>query len=504
MTGKREYGDYQTPADFAGAVCDFLFEKKALRPQVVIEPTCGVGNFLKRSLVFEADEYIGIEINPEYCSIARERISDKRVKISNEDFFKSDILKSIRDETLVLGNPPWVTNSTLTYLNSDNIPQKSNFKNAKGLDAITGSSNFDICEYIIDGILTASRGKAVTIAMLCKTSVARNVFMQTWREGVGCESFELYDFDAQKVFSVHTQACLLLIKISKDALPPARCHVYDFSNPEKKKYSFGFVDGAFYSNIEEVGENDLWGESCFEWRQGVKHDCSKVMELTRADDRYFNGYGNEVEIEDTYVYPLIKSSMFKSPIIEESAKRVIVTQRKSGDDTREIQYVSPLLWQYLQVYKADFAKRKSSVYKNAPDFAMFGVGEYSYSPYKVGISGFYKTPFFALLKGNSRPLMSDDTVYFISFDTYEMAYVAMLCLNSRKVRDFLKKISFADSKRPYTKKILSRIDFRKLIEAVPYAELQNTERSLNLSHYVSLNMYEAFCSVVRRSSLTLV
>lgn len=504
MTGKREYGDYQTPASFAGAVCDFLIKKKSLQPRVVIEPTCGVGNFLKSSLIFDADEYIGIEINPEYCSIAQKRISDKRVKIYNEDFFKSDILKCITDETLVIGNPPWVTNSTLTYLDSDNVPLKTNFKNAKGLDAITGASNFDICEYIVDGVLTASRGMSVTIAMLCKTSVARNVFLQAYREGVGCETFEQYDFDAHKVFSVHTQACLLLIRLSKESLPPKRCNVYDFCDPEKKKYSFGIVDGVFYSNIEEIGENDLCGESCFEWRQGVKHDCSKVMELTRTDDRYFNGYGYEVDIEDTYVYPLIKSSMFKSPIIEESIKSVIVTQRKSGDDTQEIKHTSPLLWRYLQGYKADFEKRKSSVYKNAPDFAMFGVGDYSYSQYKVGISGFYKTPFFALLKGTDRPLMSDDTVYFISFDSYEMAYVAMLCLNSKKVQEFLKKISFSDSKRPYTKKVLSRIDFRKLIEVVSYTELQDTEKGLMLSHYVSPNMYEEFCSIVRRSSSMLL
>jgi len=38
-------------------------------------------------------------------------------------------------------NPPWVTNSQLSALNSNNLPAKSNFKQAKGIDAITGKQN---------------------------------------------------------------------------------------------------------------------------------------------------------------------------------------------------------------------------------------------------------------------------------------------------------------------------------------------------------------------------
>src|SRR5207244_5466142 len=49
-------------------------------------------------------------------------------------------------EILILGNPPWVTNTTLSSLESTNLPAKSNFKGHSGLDAITGKSNFDIAE----------------------------------------------------------------------------------------------------------------------------------------------------------------------------------------------------------------------------------------------------------------------------------------------------------------------------------------------------------------------
>ena len=52
-------------------------------------------------------------------------------------------------KTLIIGNPPWVTNSELGAIDSQNLPRKSNFKKVNGLDAITGKGNFDIGEYCI-------------------------------------------------------------------------------------------------------------------------------------------------------------------------------------------------------------------------------------------------------------------------------------------------------------------------------------------------------------------
>lgn len=61
MSGKREYGDYQTPDSFALSVCEYLKEKRGINPAVVIEPTCGTGSFIKNSLIFNADCIIGID-----------------------------------------------------------------------------------------------------------------------------------------------------------------------------------------------------------------------------------------------------------------------------------------------------------------------------------------------------------------------------------------------------------------------------------------------------------
>ena len=473
MSGKREYGDYQTPIDFAEKVCTYLKDYRHIKPSAIVEPTCGVGSFLESSLLFEANEYYGIEINPEYCDTCRKKINDSRVKIINSDFFTFSSKALIQDkrQILVIGNPPWITNSTLSALGSNNLPIKANFKGLKGIDAITGASNFDICEYIILQLINEYKDTNTVISMLCKTSVARNIFKELKRNYINFLSCDILEFNAAKVFGISASACVLIIQLSEKTVSSNKCNVYDFEKPDIVKSQFGYSDGQFYSKLDSDTEN-FDGRCCFEWRQGVKHDCSKVMELTLRNMVLQNGQKEIVHIEDDIVFPLIKSSMFKVPVIHSFSKYVIVTQKKAREETGHLEQDVPKTWKYLNDNIELFESRKSSVYRGAPPFSMFGVGDYSYSKYKVGVSGFYKKPLFSVLfSDDGKPVMTDDTSYFICFENYDLAYVAMLLLNSNKVQNFLTRIAFLDAKRPYTKKVLERIDFDKIVESLTICEL---------------------------------
>ncbi len=494
MSGKREYGDYQTPVHFAEQVCLYLKDYRHVEPSAVVEPTCGLGSFIESSLLFNAKEYYGIEINPEYCEICKDKIKDKRVSIINSDFFtfSSKSLIKNKSQILVIGNPPWVTNSALTALGSDNLPTKNNFKGHKGIDAMTGASNFDICEYIILQLIHEYKNTNTIITMLCKTSVARNVFQELKRNDIAFESCDILEFDASKVFGVSASACILFIQLSDRIVSSNVCNVYAFENPVRLSSQFGFHNGQFYSNLDSATEN-FDGQCCFEWRQGVKHDCAKVMELTLCNNTLQNGKKEMVEIEKDIVFPLVKSSMFKTPVVHNFSKFVIVTQKKVREQTEHLRYEVPNTWKYLNDNREHFENRKSSIYQGAPPFSMFGVGEYSYSAYKVGVSGFYKKPLFSVLySDDKKPVMVDDTSYFLCFNSFNMAYVAMLLLNSGKVQRFLTKIAFLDAKRPYTKKVLERIDFGKIVGHVSIYELEQTERELCLDKYISYSMYEEF------------
>lgn len=498
MNGKKEFGDYQTPIDFTNKICNLLLKYKKIHPKTIIEPTCGIGNFLISAQIFNADNYYGIEVNKKYCEKARKNINNNNVQIFNADFFKYDLIKlNQAGPVLILGNPPWVTNSDLSKIDAKNLPNKKNIKQLNGIEALTGLSNFDICEYMILKVIEQFQNTNTTIAMLCKTSVARNVYQELFRRNIDFIDFNMYEFDAKKVFDVSTDACMLYIQLTNKNNKKCNCDIYDINNCIKPIKTFGYKNGKIYSDLSATNEIELFdGKCCFEWRQGIKHDCSKTMELKKDNKRYINGFDEEVKIEDTLVYPLVKSSMFKNPIIDCYSKYVIVTQKKVKEDTSYIQTTAPKTWNYLQKHLEYFNNRKSSIYKNSPVFSMFGVGDYSYSKYKVGISGFYKKPLFSLIYSDDKPVMVDDTGYFICFESYKDAYVAMLLLNSKKVQKFIESISFKDSKRPYTKKVLERLDFNSICENITFEEIEKTEKSLGLDKLISKQDYQSFKSMV--------
>src|SRR4030065_430691 len=152
----------------------------------------------------------------------------------------------------------------------------------------------------------------------------------------------------------------------------------------------------------------------FIWRQGIKHDCSKILELQKSDGRYINGFNEQLEIEDDLIFGLVKSSDLQSPLIEKPRKYIIVTQKKVGEETAYIEGAFPNLYKYLMENVRFFTERKSSIYKGKPQFSVFGVGDYSFKPYKVAISGLYKKPSFSLvLPFNDKHVMLDDTCYFL-------------------------------------------------------------------------------------------
>lgn len=489
---KKEFGDYQTPINFAYNVCLYIDKYLKLIPNMIIEPTCGQGNFIKASMdIFKkAEKIYGVEVNEKYCNQCKESIKDEKVRIICDNYFdfRADELIADENEILVIGNPPWATNSKLKF----NLPRKVNFKKLSGIEALTGASNFDICEYIILKILDEFKNTNTTVAMLCKTSVARNVFTHIAKNEYSSEYVKILNFDAEEVFGITASACLLLIKISCNKNICDSCQISDFKNPDEIKNIIVYKNGMLLNQSNQC--YDFAGKCQFEWRQGVKHDCSGVMELTKSLDNLYQNKNKEIiELENDLIFPLVKSSGFKKAVINNDFdKYVIVTQKKARQETTYISQFAPMTWRYLSKNKQLFDDRKSSIYHGAPAFSMFGVGDYSYAKYKVGVSGFYKKPLFSLLyneKNLNKSIMLDDTSYFISFEDYDLAYVCMLLLNSDKVQEFLSSISFRDAKRPYTKKVLQKIDFIKCIEEITIKELICTEELLGIDRYITDELY---------------
>ena len=197
---------------------------------------------------------------------------------------------------------------------------------------------------------------------------------------------------------------------------------------------------------------------------GVKHDCSAVMEFERQPDgTLVNGLGEAVEVESEYVYPLLKSTDLAHGRSSAVRKWLLVSQSRPGEDTAVIAARAPKTWTYLCAHGQQLDDRRSSIYRKRPRFSVFGVGPYTFSPWKVAISGLHKKLDFKVVGPiEDRPVVFDDTCYHLSFDTADAARLAADLLNADCSRELLTSLIFWDAKRPITIDVVQRLDLRNV------------------------------------------
>jgi hypothetical protein len=498
-TDRREYGDFQTNFELAIKFVDYMKTSSDIYSiDFILEPTCGKGNFILAALekISGIKRIVGIEIHQPYIWETKFKILDFFIKKTNTlkpsieiihanvfDFNFEKLSKETQDmKTLIIGNPPWVTNSELGSIDSKNFPEKSNFKKNNGYDAITGKGNFDISESISLLMLKHFSCHYGYLGFLLKNSVVKNILFDQKINKFRISEMKKLTIDAKKEFNVSVYACLFVSKFNSH--PETTCNDIDFYSLNESRI-FGWVGNNFVNSVEDYKKvNNIDGKCPFVWRQGIKHDCSKIMEIKKHNGKYINGLNDEFYIENNLLYGLLKSSDLKSTEVNSSRKLIIITQKKIGQDTRYIKQEFPQTFKYLYKNKDFFDKRKSSIYNGKPHFSIFGVGDYSFMPYKIAISGMYKSTHFTFIAPvDGKPLMLDDTCYFIGFNEERFAKIALFLLNHKYTQNFLKSIIFFDSKRAITKDILMRIDLQKLYKMIDYSSFPK-ELKISLNDWV--------------------
>ena len=483
---RTEFGDFQTNNDLSVRVVKRI-SSQVENPTILFEPTFGEGNLLLAGLqeFTSIKKIVGVEIYKPYIWKTKFKILDYYLKnpsknkpsitLYHESIFDFDLnnfaKSTINDKVLILGNPPWVTNAQLTTLESDNLPRKSNFKNNTGLDAMTGKGNFDIGEYITQNLIRNFQNHQGNMAFLVKNIVIKNITFDQKRNDFLIKNLQKYHFDAKKEFNASVEASLFFCEFNDEA--EQFCREVNLDKNEPFENTFGWVNNKFVAIMEDYETYaNIDGICPFEWRQGVKHDCTAVMELRKEGDYFFNAQDEKIELENDLVYPFLKSSDLKNKEVTEVRKYTIIPQKKIGQETDYIKEFYPLTYQYLKENEGGFDKRKSSIYRGKPKFSIFGIGDYSFKPYKVAISGLYKTFAFTLVFPlNEKPVMLDDTCYFLGFDTPEEAIITHRLLNHTITQKFLKSIVFLEAKRAFTKDILMRINLLTLARLVNFSDL---------------------------------
>jgi len=479
LARKVEFGDFQTPIGLARQVADRVADTGII-PAAILEPSCGVGNMLFAA----ADRFpgfqkaVGIDVQPRYVEALEERRAGRddreRIRVFRANFFEHDwagSLGQLPGPVLVIGNPPWVTNAELSPRGSGNLPQKSNFQRHAGIDAITGKSNFDISEAMLLHLARALAGRDAVLAMLCKTNVARKLLMHLWQAGTPVQEPALYRIDSAAAFNASVDACLLLCRFGGTAID-LTAPVFAALGASRPVERIAFRDGRLLANAEM---HDRWrhleGEEVYRWRSGIKHDCADVAELSGSFGAWRMADGVAVDIEPDLLYPMLKASDLGNGRVPVPRRWMLVTQRTVGEDTAKIATAAPRTWAYLQANAERLDRRASMIYKNRPRFSMFGVGEYSFAPWKVGIAGLYKKIDFKVIGPHEgKPVVLDDTCYSVPCQTRAEAELVASLLNSEPAREFYSAFAFWDAKRPITAELLRRLDLRKLATELGYVD----------------------------------
>lgn len=471
-----EFGDFQTPTDLALAATTLL-RKLGICPRSILEPTCGRGAFLEAAVtVFpECDSIVGVDINSHHLQVA-DLIANRhegKIDVRHGDFFKTDwqnIITKAGEPWLIMGNPPWVTSSELGSLESGNVPVKSNFHGRTGIEAITGKSNFDISEWMLLRYLAWLDASTGAIAVLCKTTVARKVLLNVWRNrNVHLRSASIYKIDTLRNFGVSVDACLFVLMI-QPGCQTTECEVFPSLSSSSPSHTFGYVDGHVIPRVAAFSKHrHLAGpELRYVWRSGIKHDCSKIMELAVTSAGYLNGFGEVNCLEDKYLYPMLKSSDVANGSIDPRAV-MLVTQKLVGENTACIQKDAPMTWSYLERYAELFHSRGSSIYRNKPKYSIFGVGPYTFAPWKIAISGFYKKlNFLKVGPLGPKPFVFDDTIYFLPCWSEDEALFLEAILRTPEAHGFFDSIIHWDEKRPVTVEILKRLSIERLASTLGY------------------------------------
>ncbi|MGD9332907.1 MAG: class I SAM-dependent methyltransferase [Desulfobacterales bacterium] len=466
-----EYGDFQTPPALAAEVASTAAQAFG-RVATVIEPTCGTGTFLKAFSQAgpTVETLVGWEINLAYVAQARKAMAEAgraEATVMVQDFFKIDwerIDEKYPPPILFAGNPPWVTSADLGKLCSHNLPEKNNVQGHAGMAAMTGTSNFDISEWMLIKIAAHIAGSSSAMAFLVKTAVARKVFLHIARNNLALRSITMRGIDAQKHFSVHVDACLFCARGADQAPEAHRCLVFPDLSGQTPNQTLGFRQGHLVADIETYDNlADIDAGSELQWRSGVKHDAAKIMELKESDCGLINGLGEGVRLPADHLYPMYKSSQIARPNRSRPDRFMLVTQTTVGAETASIAKGSPATWRYLLTHAAALDARQSRVYQKAPRFAIFGVGPYTFKPWKVAIAGLYKNLHFTKVGPHKgKPVLLDDTCYLLGLDREEEADFILGLLTSDVAQDFIRALVFMDNKRPVTVAILNRISLRAL------------------------------------------
>jgi hypothetical protein len=400
---------------------------------------------------------------------------------------------------VIAGNPPWVRWSKLPDLYRERVkPTCQQYKIFSSTPHHGGN------ELDISGIITYSvadkwlnnNGKlAFVITQTHFQSPSSEGFRDFRINNVdNLIPLSVDDMKAVKPFpDAANKTAVALFKKSQDERPnyPVPYHVWNVKPGQKRAIPVSLAKDDVMASIEaqEMEATPVSGNGSpwailplgrFKYVQGLSGRCTwvqgrkgitadlngiyfvEILEInkkrglvkisTRPEaGRNDIGPRQEFWVEPNILYPLIKgaSDFSACQLKREHALYVLVPNKGIVKDAYEeaaqtVEVNSPMLMRYFDAYEANLRTRSTfrGRMKNAPFYAIYNVGGYTFAPWKV-IWGEQKDFCAAVVSDHdvplvgSRPFVPDHKIFFVDFQEAEPAYFLCGILNSNLAKEFV-------------------------------------------------------------------
>jgi hypothetical protein len=183
---------------------------------------------------------------------------------------------------------------------------------------------------------------------------------------------------------------------------------------------------------------DALGDCAYRIRHGLKDDAKAVFSVDSA---------LLSDVESTHVYPYLRSKhVVRWGLFGHD--QFLVPQRRAGEDNeRALREEAPATYDYLRRHRDRLEARGSSWFDAGPFYSLFGLGPYTWAPYKVVWCRLGFRPRFAVVSTvddadlGEKLVVPGDHCMFVACDDEREAHYLCALLNAAPYRRCLRDLA---------------------------------------------------------------
>ncbi|WP_137284312.1 N-6 DNA methylase [Halorussus salinisoli] len=534
---RLELGEYYTPRGVAELAVDALAVDD-FETATFLDPGCGSGVFnsvcIARKIAAMDDTHspdeivenvtssvVGIDLNPvavkstklNYLLSLLPVLEDADVDRIELPVFLTDALGLSHDDAVsfagetfepsadyLVGNPPWIPWGRLsedvkarwreTYADDlDLLPHD-------GADSRLGYANDDVSiPYVwvcIHRYLTEGGGASFVMKRDIMKGPAGKLLRTLTVDDRPLALDRVHDFNRLRPFGeqVGANAAIYALRADADHSFPVDATSWTEDGAVDRPADFATADAiretltaartgivpvddedATSAWVREDAERAALGECDHDIRHGVKDDAQDVFSIRREE---------LADLEPEFVYPYVKSRHVVKYGLFGHELRLVPLRKANEDNEAELESGYPKTYEYLRSHRETLEDRSSSWLQKGPFYNVFGLGDYTWSEYKVVWCRLGFKPHFAVVSTvddddlGEKLVVPGDHYMFVAADSEREAHFLCALLNSAVYQRSLKNVA-SEGKASLSKTVVSKLELPE------YRETERHQRLADLS-----------------------